>query len=289
MVLLIFSPGVQKRRVENALAIGFEAKANRAGAIALGANVVADKAHTMAVGVPIEVRRDDGTTQVLVNEKSTGNAVHTLFNLICDTCTPGFRLNQVFPNNHTWNFRMMQSGAFSVDDPATNAKEAEFRSGGDLKIAGILIESSSRAVKTGIRELDSGEVLSQLDRLPISQWSYKKDKGRVTHIGPMAEDFHALFRVGADNRTISSLDTSGVALAAIKSLHRMNKQLRADADQEQSKIDRQVTELLDKNMALSQRLSTLEAKLSEVDEIKRQLAVISARLEDRQLVQQSLK
>ena len=150
----------------------------------------------MTVGVPVEVRRDDGTTQVMVNEKSAGNAVRTLFNVICDTCTPGFRFNQLLPGNQTWNFRMLQSGAFSVDDPATIAKEAEFRSGGDLKIAGTLIQSSSRELKTGIVELESGEVLAKLTQLPISEWSYKKDNGRVKHIGPMAEDFHALFNVG---------------------------------------------------------------------------------------------
>ena len=219
-----------------AIAIGEEAKATAAGAIALGANVVADKANTMTVGVPVEVRRDDGTTQVLVNEKSAGNNVRTLFNVICDTCTPGFRFNQLLPSNQTWNFRMLQSGAFSVDDPATIPKEAEFRSGGDLRIGGTLIQASSREIKTGIRELEAEEVLSRLERLPVSEWSYKKDHGRVKHIGPMAEDFHALFNVGVDNRSISSLDTSGVALAAVKSLHQENKQLKADTDQALAKI-----------------------------------------------------
>ena len=228
---------------QNAIAIGFKAKANHPGAIALGANVVADKAHTMTVGVPIEVRRDDGFTQVLVNEKSAGNAVRTLFNVVCDTCTPGFRFNQLLPSNQTWNFRMLQSGAFSVDDPATIPKEAEFRSGGDLKIGGTLIQASSREIKTGIRELEAEEVLSRLELLPVSEWSYKKDHGRVKHIGPMAEDFHALFNVGSDNKSISSLDTSGVALAAIKSVHQENKQLKADTDQALAKKDEQIADL----------------------------------------------
>ena len=224
------APGISTRGAEatgeNAIAIGLEAKANQAGAIALGAHTVANKAHTMTVGVPVEVRRDDGTAQVLVNEKSAGNMVRTLFNVVCDTCTPGFRFNQLLPSNNTWNFRMLQSGAFSVDDPATMGKEAEFRSGGDLKIAGTLIQSSSRSLKTGIVALESEEVLAKIARLPISQWSYKKDDGRIKHIGPMAEDFHALFKVGTDNRSISSLDTSGVALAAIKALKKENDESR---------------------------------------------------------------
>lgn len=38
----------------------------------------------------------------------------------------------------------------------------------------------------------------------------------------MAVVFHAVFKVGVDNRSISSLDISGVALAAIKALKHQN-------------------------------------------------------------------
>ena len=211
---------------ENAIAIGFEAKADAPGAIALGANVVADVANTMMVGTPIRIIRDDGISQLRIIEKIAGNSVKTLFNLICDTCTPGFRFNQILPSNNTWFFRMLQSGNFSVDDPATMTKEAEFRSGGDLKIGGTLIQASSREIKTDFIELDNSEILNKIDQLPITQWSYKKDQGNVTHIGPMAEDFYALFDVGLNNKGLSSVDTAGVALAAIKALKSENDQLK---------------------------------------------------------------
>ena len=260
---------------ENAIAIGFEARANQPGSIALGANVEADKAHTMTVGVPIEVRRDDGSTQVLVNEKSAGNAVRTLFNVICDTCTPGFRFNQLLPNNNTWNFRMLQSGAFSVDDPATAGKEAEFRSGGDLKIGGTLFESSSRTMKTDIHELDFGKVLSRLQQLPISQWSYKKDNGRIRHIGPMAEDFHALFKLGSDSKSISSLDTSGVALAAIKALKRENDELKLK-DNELARLllhkDRQIAQLRYQFVELREMLTSILV-LNQSEQMAEQLSI----------------
>ena len=208
-------------------AIGSNAQATAAGAIALGANVVASKPNTMTVGVPIELIRNDGTTQVKINEKFSGNSVKTLFNLICDTCTPGFRFNQVLPSNQTWFFRMHQTGNFSVDDPATMTKEAEFRSGGDLKIGGTLIQASSREIKTDFVELDNSVILEKIDQLPVTQWSYKKDEGTINHIGPMAEDFYALFDVGLDNKGLSSVDTAGVALAAIKALKSENDQLKS--------------------------------------------------------------
>lgn len=44
-----------------------------------------------------------------------------------------------------------------------------------------------------------------------------------THIGPMAQDFSKAFSLGADDKTILAMDSSGVALAAIQGLHKMVK------------------------------------------------------------------
>jgi hypothetical protein len=42
----------------------------------------------------------------------------------------------------------------------------------------------------------------------------------------MAQDFYAAFGVGEDDRHITSIDEDGVALAAIKALHRENADLK---------------------------------------------------------------
>ena len=226
------------------------AQANAPGAIAIGADVVATKANTMRVGVPIEIIRDDGTTQILVNEKRAGNDVHTLLNLRCDSCTPGFRFSQLLPTNQTWDFRMLQSGAFSVDDPSSPVKEAEFRFGGDLKIGGSLIESSSRHVKKNIIEVNTTDILEKLDLLSIHKWSYNHNPDRIRHMGPMAEDFHALFGLGDTNKGISSIDTTGVALAAIKALKHENDMLKNE------------------NQILISRLEAIESQISQIKEFK---------------------
>ena len=224
---------------------GEGATATASGAIAIGADVVANKANTMSIGVPVEVRRNDGTTQVKVNEKSAGNNVRTLFNLICDTCTPGFRFNQLLPSNNTWNFRMLQSGAFSVDDPASPSKEAEFRFGGVLKIAGNLIEGSSRESKKNIEPVDPATILDQLANLPIHHWSYNHHPDHVRHIGPMAEDFYRVFSLGETDKGISGIDTAGIALAAIKALKQENEQLRADKDLQIAMLENRLQAQLD--------------------------------------------
>ena len=45
--------------------------------------------------------------------------------------------------------------------------------------------------------------LAKVAELPISRWTYKDDPSATPHIGPMAEDFHAAFGLGRDDKSIS--------------------------------------------------------------------------------------
>jgi hypothetical protein len=85
---------------------------------------------------------------------------------------------------------------------------------------------SDRSSKRNIRRVDGEKILEKLEQMPISRWSYKTQDESIEHIGPMAQDFYDLFEVGEDDKHISSLDPSGVALAAIQELHKENKELR---------------------------------------------------------------
>jgi len=60
--------------------------------------------------------------------------------------------------------------------------------------------------------------MSKVADLPVTTWSYRSEPG-VRHLGPVAQDFHRAFGLGADARHIAALDTGGVALAAIKGLN----------------------------------------------------------------------
>src|SRR5688500_17070776 len=61
-------------------------------------------------------------------------------------------------------------------------------------------------------------MVQRVRELPISTWNYTSDDPAIRHIGPMAQDFAALFGVGADDRHIHPIDGQGVALAAIQGL-----------------------------------------------------------------------
>ena len=75
--------------------------------------------------------------------------------------------------------------------------------------------------------LDLDDVLDRLASLPVSVWSYVFEDHSVRHIGPMAQDFMAAFGVGDDEGVIYNVDAQGVAIAAIKALHRRVVELEA--------------------------------------------------------------
>ncbi len=92
--------------------------------------------------------------------------------------------------------------------------------------SGAWANLSDRNAKTEIVPLDDASILAKVAALPVSSWQYKSERG-VRHVGPMAQDFYAAFGVGTDDRHITSIDEDGVALAAIKALHRENDRLRS--------------------------------------------------------------
>ena len=53
----------------------------------------------------------------------------------------------------------------------------------------------------------------------MGTWNYKEQNRSIRHLGPMAQDFHAAFSVGEDDRHINTVDADGVALAAIQGLY----------------------------------------------------------------------
>ena len=86
---------------------------------------------------------------------------------------------------------------------------------------------SDRDLKERVAPADPAEVLDRLASVPISTWSYQVDP-TVRHLGPMAQDFHAAFGLGASDRRIDFVDANGVTMAAIQALRREVGALRED-------------------------------------------------------------
>jgi hypothetical protein len=104
---------------------------------------------------------------------------------------------------------------------------------------------SDRAAKMDFAAIDVGTVLYKVLALPLSEWSYRSAPTQ-RHIGPVAQDFHAAFGLGGDDKSISTVDADGVALAAIQGLNAKleaeNAVLRARLDALEAELGRAATQ-----------------------------------------------
>lgn len=110
----------------------------------------------------------------------------------------------------------MRAGAFKTWGDALLQDTESFKNiaSGASSIAGM----SDRNIKADIKPVDEAAVLEKVMSLPISTWYYKGDQFATPHIGPMAQDFMAAFRVGDSDKKIDFVDGNGVLLAAVKAL-----------------------------------------------------------------------
>ncbi len=77
---------------------------------------------------------------------------------------------------------------------------------------------------------------------------HSPDAPQTRHMGPVAEDFHAAFGLGADDRHIAPRDVAGVALAAIKAQQAMIRERDAQMSalqEEMSALKELVSRLLE--------------------------------------------
>src|SRR5262249_43155159 len=169
-----------------------------------------------------------------VNSTNITNATAVGANAIVDSSN-----SMMFGSNQVtgWGFgvsSIFTTAAIQVGTNSTNGN------GASLSKGGTWTNGSDRNKKENFTHVDGVELLRNIDELPVTRWNYKGENSGIRHIGPVAQDFYRIFRLGNDDKSISTIDPSGIALAAIKELSRENKELKAS------------------NKALQKRLEVLE-------------------------------
>jgi hypothetical protein len=106
---------------------------------------------------------------------------------------------------------------------------------------------SDRNKKENFEAIDPRDVLAKVASLELTTWNYTFEHPSVRHLGPMAQDFHASFGLGASDTSIFTIDADGVALASIQALQAEVETLRAE------------------NEGLAERLRRLESRLGTRD------------------------
>ena len=113
--------------------------------------------------------------------------------------------------------------------------------GNSLIISALPGGPSDRNLKTDFAAVDPENILSRLAALPIESWRYTNELAGIRHVGPMAQDFKAVFKLGNSDKMIGYLDASGVALAAIQGLDRKldehNQALEAQLEKKDAEIE----------------------------------------------------
>lgn len=127
-------------------------------------------------------------------------------------------------DSRSWVFATTEPG-FRVSRTFSGQTELELDNSGNLSIAGTLSQGSSRAIKSNLVSLSGKYVLAKLAQLNFLEWEYIS-KPDQRHAGPMAEDFHAAFGLGPDDKHIAPGDMAGLSLAAVKELHAENEELK---------------------------------------------------------------
>jgi hypothetical protein len=107
-----------------------------------------------------------------------------------------------------------------------------------VTVYGTFNNSSDRNAKQDFASVNASEILEKVTQLPITKWSYKEDAS-TRHIGPVAQDFHAAFNIGTDDKHIAPIDEGGVALAAIQGLN----QALTEKDARITALEKSVAEL----------------------------------------------
>jgi hypothetical protein len=141
-------------------------------------------------------------------------------------------------NSETWNLgHQSPSGTGIVlSDAGDGVTEMILDVAGNMTISGTLTQGSSRTIKKDFTSVDPATALEGVQKLPISTWVYKDDPNAARHIGPMAEEFHAAFGVGVDDKHIAPSDQAGLALAAIQGLANMVQQRDQRIEQLESRL-----------------------------------------------------
>lgn len=89
-------------------------------------------------------------------------------------------------------------------------------------------DARNGAAVAPVGAVNGHQILETVAALPISTWRYLWEPEEVRHLGPMAQDWHAAFRLNPDDTRIPVVDGLGVALVCIQALHRRTAELESE-------------------------------------------------------------
>jgi trimeric autotransporter adhesin len=186
------------------VALGLNNTVKDQAGVALGQNAWSDGDAAVAIGYRTTA---DADYSMAFGYRGSTNG-HTGAKVFADASTTDSI--EAVANNE---FAVRAAGGYRFRTNATLTTGCNLPAG-----SGVFSCSSSRSLKEDFVPVDGEDVLARVRNVPVSTWRYTEEGTGVRHIGPFAEDFHAAFGVGVDNRSIGLLDIDGVNFAAVRAL-----------------------------------------------------------------------
>lgn len=194
----------------------------------------------VGIGINMPTEKLHVAGNILCNSNlSFGSQTRQMINLWSSGYGIGVQANTLYSRSDS-GFAWFRAGTHSntQDDAGTGGTVLMRLDGsGNLRTAGAVNPPSDRHVKQNFASVDASDVLEKIAAMPINTWSYTNDPG-TRHIGPVAQDFHAAFGLGTDEKTIATVDADGVALIGIKALNGKLKALESENAELKRRLER---------------------------------------------------
>ena len=177
----------------------------------------------------------------------------------------------------TWLFGIYSTGGSPVSGAAlVVGNNSTNGNGAYLTTGGVWTNASDQFKKENFESLNSTEILEKIAALPITCWNYKGLPAR--HIGPVAQDFYRIFSVGENDKTISTIDPSGIALLGVQGLYHQDKKALHQGEDQQLQISRQQSRLVQQQEQLTRLRSGLEQQKVEIEHQQEQMKQLLEKL-----------
>jgi hypothetical protein len=198
---------------------------------------------TNAPNKTLHLERSDGLTGMLIKEASiVKDNTRVLLQLENNGSAKINLVDSSIDSTASWVIATTSSDLVFNEKTSNNAPELTMGENGDLFVRGDVtannvLLTSDRNMKENFQLIDTVNVLQKIAKLEVLRWNYKLDDDSNQHIGPMAQDFSSLFGLGDSDQHISSIDLTGVTLAAIKALNSIVEVQKEQIDKLEEKIE----------------------------------------------------
>lgn len=245
----------------NSTAMGLQTTASGVGSTSMGNQTTASGGNSLAVGLQTSASGDQSTaigflsTARSMSSMAIGSLAKAnhMCSIVIAANLPGNEVDSISSGGIEQMVIRADGGMYitntSGQAPFESDKLINTSSGAYLTTGGAWTDASDRNLKENFTSVNTAELLTKLKTLEISNWNYKSENPNIKHIGPVAQDFYAAFGVGNDDKSISTIDPAGIALATIQELEKRTSYLQME------------------NQSLKEKIALLEQNLKKLEEL----------------------